>query len=162
VSNPQRTHPMSTWSELEADKAFRQASRARRRAAVVARLRRGARLCGLTVFDETRRSGPRSGRGVREIPLDAIKGTTEPNRAAQFDQDFRPSKLTRSRWQSVWLAFHRGATLPPISVVPVRRCVRDPRRPSPRLGREGARRAQHPRDRRGLSRDRSARGSVSA
>jgi hypothetical protein len=117
VSNPQRTHPMSTWSELEADKAFRRASRARRRAAVVARLRRGARLCGLTVFDETRRSGPRSGRGVREIPLDAIKGTTEPNRAAQFDQDFRPSKLTRSRWQSVWLAFHRGATLPPISVV---------------------------------------------
>jgi hypothetical protein len=117
VSNPQHTHPMSTWSELAADKAFRQASRARRRAAVVARLRRGARLCGLTVFDETRRSGPRSGRGVREIPLDAIKGTTEPNRAAQFDQDFRPSKLTRSRWQSVWLAFHRGATLPPISVV---------------------------------------------
>jgi hypothetical protein len=117
MSNPQHTHPMSTWSELEADKAFRQASRARRRAAVVARLRRGARLCGLTVFDETRRSGPRSGRGVREIPLDAIKGTTEPNRAAQFDQDFRPSKLTRSRWQSVWLAFHRGAALPPISVV---------------------------------------------
>jgi hypothetical protein len=117
VSNPQHTHPMSTWSELAADKAFRQASRARRRAAVVARLRRGARLCGLTVFDETWRSGPRSGRGVREIPLDAIKGTTEPNRAAQFDQDFRPSKLTRSRWQSVWLAFHRGATLPPISVV---------------------------------------------
>jgi hypothetical protein len=117
MSNPQHTHPMSTWSELEADKAFRQASRARRRAAVVARVRRGARLCGLTVFDETRRSGPRSGRGVREIPLDAIKGTTEPNRAAQFDQDFRPSKLTRSRWQSVWLAFHRGAALPPISVV---------------------------------------------
>jgi hypothetical protein len=117
VSNPQPTHPMSTWSELEAEKAFRQASRARRRAALVVRLRRGARLCGLTVFDETRRSGPRSGRGVREIPLDAIKGTTEPNRAAQFDQDFRPSKLTRSRWQSVWLAFHRGATLPPISVV---------------------------------------------
>jgi hypothetical protein len=117
VSNPQHTHPMSAWSELEAERAFSRASRARRRAALVARLRRGARLCGLTVFDETRRSGPRSGRGVREIPLDAIKGTTEPNRAAQFDQDFRPSKLTRSRWQSVWLAFHRGATLPPISVV---------------------------------------------
>jgi hypothetical protein len=106
VSNAQQ---MSTWTHLEADKAFR---RARRRAAVVARLRRG-----LAVFDETRRSGPRSGRGVREIPLDAIKGTTEPNRAAQFDQDFRPAKLTRSRWQSVWHAFHRGATLPPISVV---------------------------------------------
>jgi hypothetical protein len=118
MSNPQQTFvSVSAWSDLEAEKAFTQASRARRRAALVARLRRG-RLCGLTVFDETRRSGSRSSRGVREIPLDAIKGTTEPNRAAQFDLDFRPSKLTRSRWQSVWLAFHRGATLPPISVVP--------------------------------------------
>jgi hypothetical protein len=108
---------MSTWTQLEAEKAFKQASRARRRAAIASRLRRGAQLCGLAVFDETRQSGPRSGRGVREIPLDAIKGTTEPNRAAQFDQEFRPTKLTRSRWQSVWLAFHRGATLPPISVV---------------------------------------------
>jgi hypothetical protein len=114
VSNPQLTHPMSAWSQMEAEKAFRQA---RRRAAFVRRLRRGARLCGLSVFDETRRSGPRASRGVREIPLDAIKGTTEPNRAAQFDEDFRPAKLTRGRWQSIWLAFHRGATLPPISVV---------------------------------------------
>ena len=106
---------VSAWSELDADKAFTQASRARGRAALVARLRR-TRL-GLTVFDETRRSRSHSGRGVREIPLDAIKGTTEPNRAAQFDREFRPAKLTRRRWQRVWLAFHRGATLPPISVV---------------------------------------------
>jgi hypothetical protein len=100
------THEISTWSALEADKAFR---RARRRA---------ARFARLAVFDETRRSGPqRSGRGVLEIPLDAIKGTTEPNRAAQFDKDFRPARLTRSRWQRVWHAFHRGVVLPPISVV---------------------------------------------
>ena len=117
MSNPQQTFAStSTWSELEAEMAFTQASRARRRAALVARLRR-ARLCGVTVFDETRRAGSRSGCGVREIPLHTIKGTTEPNRAAQFDQDFRPSKVTRGRWQRVWLAFHRGATLPPISVV---------------------------------------------
>jgi hypothetical protein len=116
VSNPQHTHPTSAWSLMEAEQAFKRASRARRRAAFGARLRRGARLCGLAVFDEARRSGPRSG-GVREIPLDAIKGTTEPNRAAQFDEDFRPARLTRPRWQSVWLAFNRGATLPPISVV---------------------------------------------
>jgi hypothetical protein len=119
MSSPQQSLvSMSPWSELEAENAFRQVSRARRRAALVARVRR-ARLRGLTVFDETRRSGSRSSRGIREIPLDAIKGTTEPNRAAQFDEDFRPSKLTRRRWQSVWLAFHRGATLPPISVVQV-------------------------------------------
>jgi hypothetical protein len=117
MCNPQQSFgSMSPWSALEAEKAFSQASRARRRAALVARLRRAGR-CAVKVFDETRRSGSRSGSGVREIPLDAIKGTTEPNRAAQFDQDFRPSKLTRGRWQSVWLAFQRGATLPPISVV---------------------------------------------
>jgi hypothetical protein len=116
VSNPQHTQSTSTWSQLEAEKAFRHASRGRLRAALVARLRPGARLRGLAVFDETGRSGPRGG-GVRELPLDAIKGTTEPNRAAQFDEHFRPAKLTRSRWQSVWLAFHRGAALPPISVV---------------------------------------------
>jgi ParB-like nuclease domain len=115
MSNAQQIST-STWTELEADKAFGQVSRARRRAALVARLRR-ARPCGLTVFDEALRSGPPSRRGVREIPLEAIQGTTEPNRAAQFDQDFRPSKLTRRRWQHVWLAFHRGATLPPITVV---------------------------------------------
>jgi hypothetical protein len=110
---------MSTWSELEAERAFTRISRARRRATILSRVRRAGRLCGLAVIDETRRTGSASSRGVREIPLEAIKGTTEPNRAAQFDHEFRPAKLTRCRWQSVWLAFHRGATLPPISVVQV-------------------------------------------
>ena len=109
---------MSTWTQMEADKAFRRAARSRRRAALASRISRGARLCGLAVFDETERRGG-AGRGVREIPLDAIKGTTEPNRAAQFDHAFRPAKLTRSRWQSVWMALHRGTTLPPIDVVQI-------------------------------------------
>jgi hypothetical protein len=108
---------MSTWSELEAEKAFRQADRARRRAATSARLRRSAARCGLKVFDATPQSA--SPRGVHEIPVEAIKGTTEPNRAAQFDQEFRPKKPTRCRWLSVWMAWHRGVTLPPISVVRV-------------------------------------------
>lgn len=98
----------SSWSQIEAERAFRRASRARRR---------GARLRELAVFDEPGRTPTRSARGVHEIPLDAIKGTTEPNRAAHFDADFRPSKRTRCRWQSVWLAVHRGAPLSPISVV---------------------------------------------
>jgi hypothetical protein len=110
---------MSTWSHLEAEKAFAHAARSRRRAAVASRLRRGRRLCGLAVYDETRPSGTAASRGVRDIPVDAIKGTTEPNRAQQFDFQFRPSALTRCRWLSVWLANHRGANLPPISVVPV-------------------------------------------
>ena len=73
---------------------------------------------GLRVYDEAvaRRSGRR---GVLEIPLDAIAGTTEPNRAAQFDEHFRPTPATRGRWQRVWLAVQQGAALPPISVVQI-------------------------------------------
>jgi hypothetical protein len=56
-------------------------------------------------------------RGAHEIPLDAITGTTEPNRAAQFDGEFRPAKHTATRWQRVWMAMHDGTPLPPISVV---------------------------------------------
>ena len=71
---------------------------------------------GLPVYEEAVQR--RSGRpGVTEIPLEAIAGTTEPNRAAQFDEQFRPRPLTRSRWQRVWLAVQQGAALPPISVV---------------------------------------------
>jgi hypothetical protein len=122
VSSPQHTHlgAMSTWTQIEAERAFKRAARARRRAALVDRVtRRGGRLCGLAVYDETRRCATGARRGLHEIPLDAIRGTTEPNRAAQFDHEFRPAALTRRRWQSIWLAFHRGATLPPISVIQV-------------------------------------------
>ena len=73
------------------------------------------------MFDEL--CGDRPGRaaraGRREIPLCSIRGTLEPSRAAQFDPDFRPAPIARSRWQRVWLAEERGATLPPISVVAV-------------------------------------------
>ena len=58
--------------------------------------------------------------GLREIPLDAIAGTLEPSRAAQFDGAFRPvSKAARRRWERIWLAEDRGTILPPIAVVPV-------------------------------------------
>jgi hypothetical protein len=109
---------MSHWSRLEADRAFTAASRARRRAALAARLRRlGRTVCGLPVYDEAqRRSGAR---GVHDIPLAAISGTTEPNRAAEFDQHFRPKPHTRCRWQRVWMAIHSGVALPPISVIQV-------------------------------------------
>ena len=102
---------MSHWTRFEADRAFTAASRARRRAALLGRLRRpGRAICGLPVYDEAiqRRSGPR---GVTEIPLEAIAGTTEPNRAAQFDRYFRPKPLTRDRWLRVWLAARRWSLL---------------------------------------------------
>jgi hypothetical protein len=110
---------MNHWSQLEADRAFTAASRARRRAALATRVRRlGRAVCGLPVYDEVtdRRRGAR---GVREIPLEAIAGTTEPNRAAQFDEHFRPTAQTRCRWQRIWLALQTGINLPPISVIQV-------------------------------------------
>ena len=110
---------MTNWSQLEAERAFAAATRERRRAALLGRLRRRGATCSLAVYDETRRVGGAPARGVHDIPLNEVKGTTEPNRAAQFDGEFRPTALTRCRWLRVWDAFHRGVTLPPISVVRV-------------------------------------------
>ena len=56
---------------------------------------------------------------MREIPLEAITGSVEPNRATLFDREFRPSPPARCRWLRVWHAEQRGAGLPPISVVAV-------------------------------------------
>jgi ParB-like nuclease domain len=112
---------MNQWNQLEAEKAFIAASRARRRNSFLRRLRGWSAACTrLAVFDETKvRPSSRTQRGVREIPLDAIGGTTEPNRSFQFDHDFRPTGKTRDRWKRVWLAHLCGVNLPPISVVPV-------------------------------------------
>jgi hypothetical protein len=88
------------------------------------RLRRRCVACArLAVYDERAvrraRATPAAGRGIREIPLDAITLTLEPSRALQFDSDFRPAAPARIRWQRLWIAEHRGAVLPPISVVAV-------------------------------------------
>lgn len=105
---------------MEAERAFTLVARARRRAAVACRLRpRRARDCGcLTVFDGPRQHRTGAGSGLRDIPLDSINATVEPNRAGQFDAGFRPTgSSSRARWQSIWLAEQRGDVLPPISVV---------------------------------------------
>jgi hypothetical protein len=114
--------PMTGSGQVDAERAFSRMARRRRRAAIARRLRRAPAACGrLAVYDErdARRldAGPR--RGIRTIPIDAIRGTVEPSRAAQFDEEFRPAPIARGRWQRVWLAEHRGAVLPPVSVVPV-------------------------------------------
>ena len=111
---------MSTWLQVEAEKAFGRATRARRRARLVCRLRRrGCDCCDrLTVVYGA--SGPSARRGVHEIPLERISGTLAPGRAEHFDPAFRPAAGARERWQRVWLAEARGAVLPPISVVPAR------------------------------------------
>jgi hypothetical protein len=108
------------WDAAEAERAFGKAMRARRRASLLRRLRRGCAECARLAIHEVcglTRHG--AGGVVREIPLDAILGSLEPNRAAQFDHQFRPFPATRSRWLRVWLAERRGAVLPPISVAAV-------------------------------------------
>jgi hypothetical protein len=113
---------VSTWTQIEAEKAFSQAARAHRRASIARRLRRGCQACGRLAVHDARvpaRRAAAARAGVREIALDAISATLEPNRAEHFDAQFRPAAPTRARWTSVWAAWHRGVELPPISVVQV-------------------------------------------
>ncbi len=107
---------------LDAERAFTRQLRSRRRAALTRWLRREPpHDAQLVVYDERSLRSRRRylGRGIREIPLDAIRGTLEPSRATDFDRGFRPHPRARGRWQRLWLAEHRGAVLPPISVVAV-------------------------------------------
>ena len=114
------SYSLGTWVAIEGDRAFDKAVRARRRAALARRFRRSCSECARLVVHEAQaltRGG--AARGVRDIPLHAITGSLEPNRAADFDSEFRPSPGTRSRWVSVWQAEQRGTLLPPISVAAV-------------------------------------------
>jgi len=112
---------MTGSGTIDAERAFARQARARRRAALLRRLRREPATCGhLPVYDErSLRGGAKVARGIREVPLEAICGTVEPSRAPLFDPSFRPAGPARRRWQRVWLAEHRGTVLPPISVVRV-------------------------------------------
>jgi hypothetical protein len=112
---------MSTWIQIEAEKAFGRAARARRRAFLACRVGlRHACGCGtLAVHHGIPAGAGAAPTGVREIDVDAIGATVEPNRAEQFDDAFRPMPPTRDRWTRVWMAAERGVTLPPISVVQV-------------------------------------------
>jgi hypothetical protein len=111
---------MTGSDPIDAERAFTRSARARRRAAVLRRLRRGAGPeARLAVYDEPSAARSRVDRGIREIPLCAIRGTLEPSRARMFDGAFRPAAAARSRWERVWLAEQRGQPLPPISVARV-------------------------------------------
>jgi hypothetical protein len=104
---------------IDADRAFARASRARRRAALLARLLRRKDHLGLAVLDSACTRGAASVPTIREIAIAAISGTVEPARALLFDGRFRPTRAARARWQRVWLAEQRGQPLPPIDLVRV-------------------------------------------
>ena len=109
-------------AQIDAERAFARLRRSRRLAALARRLRREPAGCGaLPVYDERAlyRVRARRGLGLREIPLEAIRGTLEPSRATLFDRCFRPAAIARRRWERLWVAEQRGAVLPPISVVAI-------------------------------------------
>jgi hypothetical protein len=111
---------MTGSDSIDAERAFTRSARSRRRAAVLRLVRRGAGAEDrLAVYDEPSAARERVTRGIREIPLSAIRGTLEPSRARMFDGAFRPAAAARSRWERVWIAEQRGQTLPPISVARV-------------------------------------------
>src|SRR3954468_23137913 len=103
---------MTGSGTFDAQRAFTRVARERRRAAWARRLRRKPQDgTQLPVFDErTMRGAPGPlGRGVRTVPLDAIRGTLEPGRARRLACCSRPAESARRRWEGVWLAEHRGA-----------------------------------------------------
>ena len=113
---------MTGSAQIDAERAFARLRRSRRLAALARRLRREPAGCGqLPVYDERAlyRARAQRGLGLREIPLEAIRGTLEPSRATLFDRCFRPAPITRRRWERLWVAEQRGAPLPPISVVAI-------------------------------------------
>ena len=108
------------WNSMAGERAFGKATRARRRASLLQRLRRGCLECAkLAVHDAFGPAPTGAVAALRDIPLDAITGSTEPNRASLFDGQFRPAPSTRRRWLRVWHAEQDGAGLPPISVVAI-------------------------------------------
>jgi hypothetical protein len=114
---------LSTGSPtVDAQRAFTRAARERRLATIRRLLSpRASARRGLPVYDERElpRSAGQHRRMICEIPIAEINGTVEPGSAMRFDDAFRPAAGTRCRWERLWLAEHRGAVLPPISVVKV-------------------------------------------
>lgn len=76
----------------------------------------------LLSFDVVRRALPvysQSYRGVREVPVEKIIGTTS-NRYTDFDRAFLPSQArTKSRWKAIDEARLRDESLPPVQLYKV-------------------------------------------
>jgi hypothetical protein len=80
------------------------------------RRRRGAPLEYLADDMGWAATAPRRRLGVRAIPVASIAGTTDPQKAAAFDREFRPPEWSRERWKQLYLTAQRGTPLPPVSV----------------------------------------------
>jgi hypothetical protein len=105
---------------VDAQTAFARQLRRRRRAGTIDWLRRRPReRRRLASLDQALGTTPPSGRrrmGLQAIPLESVVGTAEPAKARVFDSGFRPPHTSRGRWERLWMATRRGASIPPIAV----------------------------------------------
>jgi hypothetical protein len=102
---------------IDAQTAFARQRRRRRLDRASALLRRRPTAC-LAALDEVLGAAPparRRAAGLEAIPLESIVGTAEPAKARSFDRRFRAPESSRLRWERLWMASRRGASLPPIS-----------------------------------------------
>jgi ParB-like chromosome segregation protein Spo0J len=103
---------------IDAQTAFSREQRRRRRARALGWLTRRPNS-GLAFLDQALDGGAparRRATGLDAIPLDSIVGTAECAKTRTFDGRFRPASTSRRRWEGLWMAGRRGASLPPISV----------------------------------------------
>jgi hypothetical protein len=105
---------------IDAQTAFARERRRRVRDSVLRRLLRRPVCANHLQSLEARlgRTPPAAGWrvGLRTVPLDTIVGTAEEAKIRSFDHRFRPAATSRHRWERLWIAGRRGASLPPISV----------------------------------------------
>jgi hypothetical protein len=105
---------------IDAQTAFSRELRRRRRDRAAGWLMRRPRECNrLASLEQALHDAPPAARrpaGLSAIPLTSIVGTAEAAKARSFDRRFRPPSTSRRRWERLWIAGRRGASLPPISV----------------------------------------------
>jgi hypothetical protein len=103
---------------IDAQTAFTREQRRRRRERALRWLtrRRNGCLASLEQILAADAPATRRATGLHAIPLDSIVGTAERAKTRTFDRRFRPGSSSRGRWERLWVAGRRGASLPPISV----------------------------------------------
>jgi hypothetical protein len=105
---------------IDAQTAFARQRRQRGRARAAGWLLRRPSACNeLASLERKLGAAPPASRravGLEAIPMDSIVGTAEAAKARVFDRSFRAPSSSRLRWERLWMAGRRGATLPPISV----------------------------------------------
>jgi hypothetical protein len=114
----ERTIGSAGWNAVDAEATYRRIARDRRRAELVARLRRRPLepLAYLPMDSGWAAVSPRRRLGVQPIEIASIVGSVDGPKALAFDRCFRPPSWSRIRWTQMCLAARRGTAMPPIAV----------------------------------------------